>query len=67
MDPDISGNHTVAIDGTLYERYPRFRRVIVNLLEDMLEEKGRRIKLVQARDGSGIGVAIVAAVATARR
>lgn len=64
MDPQLRDKHTIAIDGTLYEKYPRFRKSILKGLEDLHGNARKKIKLVQAKDGSGIGVAVVAAVAT---
>ncbi|MFH1830312.1 MAG: hypothetical protein ABH871_06010 [Pseudomonadota bacterium] len=64
MDPKLDNKHTIAIDGTLYEKYPHFRLLIVSTLKDMHADASKNIKLTQAHDGSGIGVAVVAAVAT---
>ena len=64
MDPKLKGSHVIAIDGTLYEKYPRFRRSIIDALREIHGDDGAKIELTQAKDGSGIGVAIVAAVAT---
>lgn len=63
MDPDITRQHTIAIDGTLYERHPGFSKAITSTLEEIHGDRSRRIKLRHARDGSGVGVAILAAVA----
>ena len=67
MDPKLQGSHIVAIDGTLYEKYPRFRRSIIDALRELHGDESEKIELTQAKDGSGIGVAIVAAVATRSR
>ena len=64
MDPGVDEKHTVAIDGTIYEKYPGFRRNIVSTLREIHLHKSKNIKLVRAKDGSGIGVAVVAAVAS---
>jgi len=66
MDPNLSSNHTVAVDGTLYEKYPRFRRTIMSALKEIHGRRSARIKVVRAKDGSGLGVAIVAAAAAAQ-
>lgn len=63
MDPGVRRRHTVGIDGTLYERYPGFRRTIRSVLGGLFGERKKNIRLVHAKDGSGIGVAVVAAVA----
>lgn len=64
MDPKLANKHTIAIDGTLYEKYPRFRKSILDALRELHGDESKRIKLTQAKDGSGIGVAVVAAVAS---
>ncbi|MFH1874187.1 MAG: hexokinase [Pseudomonadota bacterium] len=66
MDPELKSNHTIGIDGTLYEKYPGFRRNILSTLQEIHSGKAKKIKLSLAKDGSGIGVAIVAAVAASR-
>ncbi len=66
MDPSLAANHTVAVDGTLYEKYPRFRRTIMATLKQIHGTRSKRIKVVRAKDGSGLGVAIVAAAAAAQ-
>lgn len=63
MDPELKRHHTVAIDGSLYENYPGFRRSIRSTLRKIHGDKSENIVLTQTKDGSGLGVAIVAAVA----
>ncbi len=63
MDPKVERHHTIAIDGTVYEKYPRFRKSILDALRELHGERAGNIKLTQAKDGSGIGVAVAAAVA----
>lgn len=63
MDPSLQKHHSVAIDGTLYEKYPGFRKSIIKVLRELHGRKSEKIKLFQAKDGSGTGVAIVAAIA----
>ncbi len=67
MDPQLGSDHTIAIDGTLYEKYPDFRKTILATLKEIYGVKSKRLKLVIAKEGSGIGVAIVAAVAASQR
>ncbi|HEA68162.1 MAG TPA: hypothetical protein ENI07_15255 [Desulfobacterales bacterium] len=64
MDPKLRSDHTIAIDGTVYKRLPDFRRIILGELKELHKSKAKKIKLVHTKDGSGIGVAIAAAVAT---
>ena len=63
MDPGLSKKHTIAIDGSVYEKYPDFSRKVRAALEELFGKKARRIKTVLAKDGSGKGAAIIAAVA----
>lgn len=67
MDPGLKKQHAVAIDGTVYEKYPGFRGTILNVLKELHGKKSKNIKLFGAKDGSGTGVAIVAAVAHAHQ
>ncbi|GAB2250123.1 hypothetical protein Droror1_Dr00013482 [Drosera rotundifolia] len=55
--------HTViAIDGTLYRKYEQFRKYLHDTLKELLgDEVLEMVTLQQARDGSGIGAAIIAA------
>lgn len=63
MDPQLQKNHTIAIDGSLYEKYPHFKNTILHTLGLIYKDNSEKIKLSLAKDGSGIGVAIVASVA----
>ena len=53
---------TVAIDGSLFEHYPHFGNRMRDALRDMLGITAENIVLEQARDGSGQGAAIIAAL-----
>ncbi len=63
MDPPLTSDHTVAIDGSLFEKYPGFQEGMREMLAELLEERAERIKFTLSKDGSGIGAAIIAAVA----
>jgi len=63
MDLDLSRKHTVAIDGSVYEKHRTFKVDIIACLKDAFGRKSSRIKIVLAKDGSGKGAAIIAAVA----
>jgi hexokinase len=52
----------VAIDGSVYEHYPRFAEHMRNTLEELVGIFAKNIHLEQARDGSGQGAAITAAL-----
>ncbi|MCK9603721.1 MAG: hexokinase [Candidatus Omnitrophica bacterium] len=64
MDPHLLRKHTVAIDGTVYEKYPGFARNIRVALRELFGRKNSRIRITLTKDGSGRGAAIIAAVAT---
>lgn len=55
--------HTVAVDGSVYERYPGFAANVRGILRRIFAGKNYDIKLSLTKDGSGIGAAIIAAVA----
>ena len=63
MDPELKCNHTVGIDGSLFEKYPGFKMLMHNVFIDLFKGKASRIKMEMAKDGSGKGAAIIAAVA----
>jgi hexokinase len=63
MDPALSRQHTVAIDGSVYERHPHFSKRMRDCLKEVFGRKASRIKMVLAKDGSGKGAAVIAAVA----
>ncbi|XP_076054238.1 hexokinase type 2-like [Oratosquilla oratoria] len=58
----MSKNHcAIAIDGSLYEHHPRFKVLMEKLLKDFAPSYG--FNLFLARDGSGKGAALAAAIA----
>ncbi len=67
MDADLESSHTVAIDGTLFEKYPGFQDNMTDMLLCVFGDRAKRIKLELAKDGSGIGAAIIGAVAASAR
>jgi hexokinase len=67
MDENLEADHTIAIDGSLFEKYPGFQDDMAGLLRDLFGGRSSRIKLDLAKDGSGIGSAIIGAVAAMNR
>jgi hexokinase len=67
MDAHLEAGHTVAIDGSLFEKYPGYQDAMRLLLQDLFGNRAARIKLELVRDGSGIGSAIIGAVAASSR
>ncbi len=67
MDPEIEDTHTVAIDGSLFEKYPGFGTKMTDVFEKLYGRKAEKITLVHSKDGSGTGAAIIAAVAASKK
>lgn len=63
IDPHLSKEHTVAIDGSVYEKHPGFAQNMQVALRELFGKKAAKIKIVLTKDGSGRGSAIIAAIA----
>lgn len=63
MDPKLKNNHTIGIDGSLFEKYPGFSNAMLDVFKILFKENSSKIKLELAKDGSGKGAAIIAAIA----
>lgn len=63
-DPKIKKSHTVAIDGSLFEKWPEYRGHIRSSLREILQKKASKVFLVLTRNGSGKGAAVVAATSS---
>lgn len=63
IDPPVSGRHTIAIDGSVYEKHPFFRKNLNSALKEIFGAKASRINITLSKDGSGIGAAVTAAAA----
>ena len=54
----------MGVDGSVFELYPRFKERMEGGIAELLGvEAAKSVKLVLAKDGSGIGASIIAAVA----
>lgn len=62
VDEQLASNHTVAVDGSVYEKIPGFSSTVSKILSEMTGENGQLIKLKTAQDASGIGAAVAAAM-----
>jgi len=66
-DPELEGEAIdIGVDGSLVEHYPQFREMIYEALRvvDGIGEQGAdRIRIGIAKDGSGVGAALIALVA----
>lgn len=67
IDPRLEQNHTIAIDGSLYEKLPGYAKEIRRVLDGVLQEKAKQVQVRLSKDGSGIGAAIAAAIAVNRQ
>ena len=63
IDPSLDREHIVAADGSVFRGIPGYRREIERGLEDILDDGSERVQVCYLRDGSGLGAAVVAAVA----
>lgn len=62
LDPAMTGRHMIAVDGSLYEKMPDYRETLEKVLVRHLPQAAARTCLI--KDGSGIGAAVAAAVAS---
>ncbi|VUC32301.1 unnamed protein product [Clonostachys rosea] len=56
----------IGVDGSLVEHYPQFREMIYEALESIKEigpEGAKKIRIGIAKDGSGVGAALIALIA----
>jgi len=63
IDPHLKNHHTIAIDGSLYEKMPGYAADIQQALDQALDAEERKVITTLTKDGSGIGAAIATAVA----
>lgn len=64
MDPLLNRRHTVAVDGSLFEKCPCYCKYIEFVLRRIFSEKADKITPALAKDGSGKGAAVTAATAS---
>ncbi|KAI9297513.1 putative glucokinase [Neoconidiobolus thromboides FSU 785] len=55
---------TIGIDGSLFEHHPNFKKDMLLALEELMGDDATKVKLVIAKDGSGIGAAMTAMIAS---
>jgi len=67
MDPRILREHTIAVDGALYEKHPGFRKQIRSALKEIFGKKEANIKLRLTKNASSRGAAVVAATVKNRK
>jgi hexokinase len=61
MDPQLFRKHTIAIDGSVYEKHYGFSRRIKSTLKEIFGRRASNIKLSLTKDASAKGAAIIAA------
>ena len=62
-DPALDRDHTIAVDGSVFEKHPGFRARMEETFRELFGDRAARIRLELTRDGSGLGAAIIAAAA----
>ena len=68
IDREIASPHTIAIDGSVFEKTPQFEKEMVRALKEVSTEffgddRSQKISFRLTTDGSGVGAAIIAATA----
>lgn len=61
-DGELETGHVVAIDGSLFEKFPGFRDNMREMLRELFGPRAAGITFRLVPDGSGIGAAVAAAV-----
>ncbi|MBP2641819.1 MAG: Hexokinase [Firmicutes bacterium] len=67
LDFNLTGVHTIGVDGSLYTKLPGYAAQLQEAVKEILPERSGTVRIVAARDGSGIGAAIAAAIATRQK
>ncbi len=63
----VKNKHIIAIDGTIYEKMPKAPKLMEEAFADALGQDAENIGIRLVKDGSGLGAAIAAAVATTQK
>lgn len=67
IDPGLSKQHVIAIDGSLYEKLPGYAAALAGALAETLGAASGRVSLRLVKDGSGAGAAVAAALTAGGR
>lgn len=65
IDPGLDRDHTVAVDGSVYEKHPGFAADMEEAFREILGGKAARLRTALTHDGSGLGAAVIAAASIA--
>jgi hexokinase len=60
IDPTLSQNHVVAIDGSIFEKYYKYSERMISSLNNIFKKNNKKINLVLTKNGSLLGAAIAA-------
>jgi hexokinase len=63
MDPGLERDHTIAVDGSVFEKHPGFAAGMDAAFREILGVGADRVRTALTHDGSGLGAAIIAAAA----
>lgn len=61
IDPGLRRRHTIAVDGSLYEKMPGYAEGLAQAMKDVFGVGAKQVTIRLSKDGSGIGAAIAAA------
>jgi hexokinase len=65
IDPHLEFTHTIAVDGSLYEKMSGFAPNLRMAMDEVLQDRAGQVTIKPIKDGSGMGAAIAAAMAMA--
>jgi hexokinase len=65
LDPLLETPHTIAVDGSLYDKMPGFASSLRAALDEVLKDRAGQVTIKFIKDGSGMGAAVAAAMAAA--
>jgi hexokinase len=63
MDPGLERDHTIAVDGSVFEKHPGFAAGMDAAFREILGPGAARVRTALTHDGSGLGAAVIAAAA----
>ncbi len=61
IDPDLERDHTIAVDGSVFEKHPGFAAGMDAAFREILGDKAGHVRTALTHDGSGLGAAVIAA------
>ncbi len=64
VDPEVERPHTIAVDGSLYEKHPDYAEEMHRTFDELFGGRAGRVRTELTTDGSGLGAAVIAAVAS---